>query len=266
MHIDSWLQESSSNRLFTPQSTSHLAGSSRSATNRWVAMARLILIALAVLVPLLALFEANLPSFFAFKPAKLQQLGQQSIAKHGDDIESLMRDLVDRLQIEYPGLVQDFGPERWVFNVAGGATGAMMILHASITEYLILFGSASGTEGHSGAHFAHDYFTIIAGRQTAGFLGEVKPRVYLPGDQHHHPRFNTAHYTLDNSSWALELAQGKRIRLREGPTRLLFAGYIPAMMPFGLIQMPLSLDLDSTWRTIYYTGQSIVNNLLRGKV
>lgn len=163
---------------------------------------------LAVLVPLLVVFDYNRYSFFAFDPAKLQELSKISIAKHGDDIEGLMRDLTDRLQVSYPGIVQDFGPERWVFNVAGGSTGAMMILHASITEYLIFFGSASGTEGHSGAHLADDYFTILAGTQRAGFLGELKPRVYKAGDQHHHPRGHTAHYAMDNSSWALELAQG----------------------------------------------------------
>lgn len=38
------------------------------------------------------------------------------------------------------------------------------------------------------------------------------------------------------------------------------------MLPFGLVQMPLSLDIDSTWRTVYLTGRSVVLNLLRGKI
>lgn len=173
-------------------------------------MIRPLLIAFAIAVPFFMIFERYLTTFFAFEAPVLQQLAQQSIAKYGNDTEGLMRDLVDRLQVQYPGMVQDFGPERWIFNVAGGSCGAMMILHASITEYLIFFGSAAGTEGHSGAHLANDYFTILAGEQTAGFLGELKPRVFHPGDQHHHPRGHTAHYKLEHSTWALELAQGEQ--------------------------------------------------------
>jgi len=45
-----------------------------------------------------------------------------------------------------------------------------------------------------------------------------------------------------------------------------YPGIIPAMLPFGLVQMPMTFDLSSTWRTIWYTGKSTVVNLMRGKI
>lgn len=216
---------------------------------------------IAALIPLIfamrALLQLGMKTFiprnYVFDSARLQAIVKESINELSIDAsaETIMDSVHAKLKSEYPDYIADISKDQWVFNNAGNAMGSMVILHASLTEYLIFFGSAvGGGGGHSGAHLADDYFTILYGEELAARPWATKPERYLPGDQHWLPYGTTKQYRMPEGSFALELAQG----------------YIPLMLPFGFIEvLTTTLDFETLIKTVKLSAQHMIGNMLKGK-
>lgn len=90
-----------------------------------------IYVALAALLYGVYIFlEANLESFYVFDPTELHGFAQSAIAQHGNDTRAIVTDIVANLQ-NTPAKPFVNLDQEWIFNNAGGAMGAMYIIHAS---------------------------------------------------------------------------------------------------------------------------------------
>jgi len=207
-------------------------------------------ILLGVLTPIWYILEQNLNSFYIFDLGQLRDLQLRSLQAHGNDTRAVVKYMVDELSTDARTAKHINLDEEWVFNNAGGAMGAMYIIHASVTEYLIIFGSAIGTEGHTGRHTADDYFHILSGTQTAYTAGSYEAEVYPQGSVHHLRRGDVKQYKMPDSCFALEYARG----------------WIPPMLFFGFADTFFStLDFHTLWRTSFVTGREMLANLMMGK-
>ncbi|KAK4127352.1 C-8 sterol isomerase [Parathielavia appendiculata] len=221
--------------------------SSSSGMGGWL---KFLAIVLGVLTPVYYLLEQNLERFYIFELDQLHDVAKRGIAAHGNDTRAIVKHIVDELagQVSLTSYINR--DEEWIFNNAGGAMGGMYIIHASVTEYLIIFGTAVGTEGHTGRHTADDYFHILTGTQLAYVPGEYSPEIYPPGSVHHLRRGDVKQYKMPEACFALEYARG----------------WIPPMLFFGFADgLTSTLDVPTLWRTTWVTGKLMLGNLARGK-
>ena len=183
---------------------------------------------------------------YVFDPLVLHEIVRSVL---GQPLAVLVDSLGAEIETRYPGHV--FPRRDWVFSNAGGTMGHFTILHASLTEYIIVFGTPIGTEGHTGRFASEDFFYILEGEQWAYSPGELEKRVYRPGDCHVLPRGHAEGWSMPGHAYAMEYARG----------------IIPAMLPFGLADAVTStLDLPTIVKTFRLYTHAVVREALRGKL
>ncbi|KAI8633047.1 C-8 sterol isomerase [Xylariaceae sp. FL1651] len=229
-----------------------MAPKSSSGSGGLTRLLTILAILIGAFAPIVMLLERNLESFYIFKTDELHELAQRGIKAHGNDTGAIVKYIVSELAERHPNHVnaKHDVPEEWFFNNAGGAMGGMYIIHASVTEYLIIFGTAVGTEGHTGRHTADDYFHILSGEQWAYTPGDFQAEVFPAGSVHHLRRGTVKQYKMPEGCFALEYARG----------------WIPPMLFFGFADgLSSTLDLPTLWRTVFITGREMLGNLALGK-
>jgi C-8 sterol isomerase len=185
---------------------------------------------------------------YIFDPEVLQQIARDAL---GQPIEAIVEQISSELENRYPDYILPADERDWIFNNAGGAMGAMMVLHASISEYVIIFGTAIGTEGATGRFYADDWFTMLEGEQWNYAEGDFDRQVVKPGETAILRRGESKAYRFPDKAWGLEYARGA----------------IPLMLPFGLADTFTStLDFDPLYRTLKVYTKAVVGNLLHGKI
>jgi len=164
--------------------------------------------------------------------------------------QAMFSALAEELAMCYPGHVRY--DNTWLFNNAGGAMGVLSLLHGSLSEYALFFGTPIGTEGHSGRYLTEVYDFMLDGEMWCYTAGETERKVYTPGDCAYLGKSQAKGYRIPDHAWMLEYARGP----------------IPLMLPFGFSDSVFStLDYGVIVRTMWRYGKLAARELLlNGKI
>ena len=141
---------------------------------------------------------------YVFDPDRLHAIGRAAI---GLPPEEMLATVERGLQEAYPGQVHT--DQRFLWSLFGGTTGMMKVFHASVSEYLTLFGSALGTNGFSGRYPLTIYDTVLCGEMGCYSADRpFEPVAYRPGDHACLDRLRVKGWALAPGTWMLEYGRG----------------------------------------------------------
>jgi hypothetical protein len=183
---------------------------------------------------------------YIFHPEDLQAVARRWI---GAPHRQMVAHIIDDLARACPGHVNT--KQDWLFNIAGGATGIMTILHGSLSEYVIVFGTPVGTEGFSGRYWVEIYDIVLAGEMWTYTEERFHERtVHQPGELALLKKRQVKGFRLSADCWLLEYGRG--------PT--------PTALPMAVSGALMSLDAKTTWKTLRINGKLAAKELLHGKI
>jgi hypothetical protein len=137
------------------------------------------------------------------------------------------------LAAHYPKVL-DFS-QPWVYSIAGGAMIQMKLYYASTSEYIMIWGTPIGSEGHSGRHFTGFWDTVIDGETWYYGEGQFEKTVYKPGDRIYVGPGQARAMNFTNGVWAVEYARG----------------FLPLSMFFGTVEeIFICLDFLTAIQTV----------------
>ncbi|HTY81679.1 MAG TPA: hypothetical protein VMB24_02760 [Dehalococcoidales bacterium] len=122
------------------------------------------------------------------------------------------------LSRHYPKILDNSQP--WIYSIAGGAMIQMKLYYSSTSEYIMIWGTPIGSEGHSGRHFAGFWDTVIDGETWYYAEGQFEKTVYKPGSRIYVGPGQARAMNFTNGVWAVEYARG----------------FIPLSVPFGVME------------------------------
>lgn len=113
-----------------PQISSSTSNGAPSGQRSWATSLTIFAVIIALLSALVYYLDSHLEDFYIFTPPQLHNLTLQAIGAHGNDTRAVVAYIVGELSEALPGGYVNLD-EEWIFNNAGGAMGAMYIIHAS---------------------------------------------------------------------------------------------------------------------------------------
>ncbi|WP_029110246.1 isomerase [Mycobacterium sp. URHD0025] len=173
---------------------------------------------------------------YKIDPDVLHTVAKQVVGLPLDDGKLLTR-AIDLLADQYPDLIGR-DPGRWVGSKAGGILGKARFLYFSPREYVVLFGSPTGTQGFSGRYKHVDIHKFLLAGQIDSYdleSDDIAPLpTLLPGERTCLGRGRARGLTIHPGSWHLEYGRGA----------------VVTTLPFAMVDTLLvSLELESVKRS-----------------